>query len=101
MNKTRKRKQCEINLGMFKARLRRLCIEKLRSEHISMDILANNIGIAKNTLLKLMDGSVPKVDTLIMIANYFDVSLDYLMCMDGSRDPEFVSFFYAGLEEEQ
>jgi transcriptional regulator with XRE-family HTH domain len=83
------------------ARFKRLCIEKCRSEHISLDILANNIGIAKKTVLKLMDGSVPKMDTLIMIANYFGVSLDYLAAMDAARDPRFVSFFNAKYKEEQ
>lgn len=53
----------------------------LRKEFgLSQQKLGNEIGLARNTICQYESGNrVPDVDTLKKIADYFDVSIDYLL----------------------
>lgn len=65
--------------------------------------LVKKIGISQTTLSKaLMYGIIPKTKTLILIADYFNTSLDYLLCK--TDDPVFYGAlnrktFYERLQE--
>ena len=55
--------------------------------------LADTLNIALRTYQKYEEGSrQPPMDTLIMIADYFDVSLDYLLGRDDYLKRHGVSF---------
>lgn len=60
----------------FSARL-----AELRTAHkVSSQILAENIGISRPAISQFEHGAnFPHVNTLVALADYFDVSLDYLV----------------------
>ena len=41
--------------------------------------VGKEIGVASSTIAKWKSGTIPNGDTLIQIADYFDVSVDYLL----------------------
>ena len=90
VGRTREREACKFNLHIFTAKFNELSSEKRRNEHISTETLARNIGITRTTYFELRDGKrIPRADTLVMIAKYFGVSLDWLMGMENDiRDDE-------------
>ena len=53
----------------------------LRKERgLSQQRLASDIGLARNTICQYESGNrVPDVNTLVLLADYFDVSTDYLL----------------------
>ena len=53
----------------------------LRKEHgLSQQKLASDIGLARNTICQYESGNrVPDVSTLVLLADYFGVSTDYLL----------------------
>lgn len=55
-------------------RLKKLCDE----QGISVNILEERIGIGKNSLYSWKN-NIPKGSNLIKVADYFDVSTDYLL----------------------
>lgn len=60
----------------FKYRLRNLRIEK----NLTGEQLANAIGVKKTTISTWENGKAfPEIGTLIKLANYFDVSIDYIL----------------------
>jgi len=64
-------------------------LRQLRKEqNISQDELAKKIGISKSTIGMYEQGNrMPKADkTLTAIAEYFNVTLDYLLDIDNSVD---------------
>ena len=68
----------------FSQRLKQLRTEKL----VSMQNLADAIGLKnKGTISQFESGiTVPASDTLIALANYFQVSLDYLVGRSDNPD---------------
>ena len=56
-------------------------LSKLRAEHkLSSQILAEAIGISRPAISRFEHGvDFPHVNTLCTLADYFDVSLDYLV----------------------
>ena len=55
-------------------------IKKLCSDRkITMSELASQIGISKSTISRWNNDNSPSLDTAKKIADYFDVSLDYLL----------------------
>ena len=66
------------------AQIQTLCNEK----GISIWQLANELGISNGVIKKWEKSTSPKVTTLIKIAEYFDVSLDYLVGRSDQRHDE-------------
>lgn len=56
----------------------------LRKEYgLSQQKLASEIGLARNTICQYESGNrVPDVSTLVLLADYFGVSIDYLLGRD-------------------
>lgn len=63
-------------------------IAELRKEHgLTLKQMGDELGIRDNTLSQYeTEQRQPKLQTLITIANYFDVSLDYLLKNTDKRD---------------
>ena len=60
----------------FSARLAELRI----ANKVSSQILAENIGVSRPAISRFEHGvNFPHVNTLVALADYFDVSLDYLV----------------------
>lgn len=66
-----------MNLEDFGARLR--CLRKARG--MSVNQFAEKAGVDRSTILYLEGGRsrYPKVDTLIMLADLFEITLDELV----------------------
>lgn len=83
----------------FRQRLKSL----VEDEDIPKYELVKKIGISQTTLSKALTyGIIPKTKTLILIADYFNISLDFLLCK--TDDPTFYSTlnrttFYERLQE--
>ncbi|HCO18709.1 MAG TPA: XRE family transcriptional regulator [Tissierellales bacterium] len=70
--------------NIFGKRLRMLRREK----DIVMTDFANPVGLTQTTVSKYENGhSVPNIDIIKKIAQYFDVSTDYLIGKTDSKDP--------------
>lgn len=61
----------------------------LRKERkLSQQELGNKIGLARNTICQYESGNrIPDVSTLILLADFFDVSTDYLLDRDERTQP--------------
>lgn len=58
--------------------------ELLEEKGITKYKLAKDVGISKSVLSDYYNGKVqPTADVIIEVANYFDVSSDYLLGLDG------------------
>ena len=58
----------------------------LKTNNIPVSLFCENIGIAKNAMSEWKSGRIkPSVDTVIKIANYFDVSMDWLLTGSDAR----------------
>lgn len=68
-------------------------IKQLRNERdIKQDVLANLLGLEVAGISKLETGRVPlKDEYIIKLAEYFQVSTDYLLCKSDTRNPEEVN----------
>lgn len=55
-------------------RIKQLCIQ----QHISLHRLEMEVGFSKSSISK-WDVHVPSVDKVLTIADYFDVSMDFLL----------------------
>ncbi len=63
-------------MNKFKERLNEL----LKETNIKQCEIAKQIGISRQTLTNYKSGySEPRIDELILIANYFGVCIDYLV----------------------
>ena len=65
-------------------------IKKLRNEkNINQDVLAKLLGLEIAGISKLETGRVPlKDEYIVKLAEYFDVSTDYLLGKSDIRNPE-------------
>lgn len=85
--------------SVFSRRLRSLIEEK----NISKQKLADEIGVSRQAISQYCDGStVPNADKLLKIAEYFNVSLDFLVgkteAKTNDKDVQFICD-YTGLNE--
>lgn len=62
-------------------------IRELRKKRkLTMKKLGNEIGMSESTIsLYENEKRQPDKETLVLIANYFDVSLDYLLCREDEK----------------
>lgn len=86
--------------SVFSSRLRSLIEEK----NISKQKLADEIGVSRQAISQYCDGStVPNADKLLKIAEYFNVSLDFLVgkteAKTDNKDVQFICD-YTRLSEE-
>ena len=80
-----------------------LRLKQLRSEHnLTQTDLANILGIAKTTLAAYEQGkSEPSFETLIKIADYFNVTTDYLIGRDEGKTVDLQTLYEEiGLSED-
>lgn len=70
-------------------------IRDLRKEkHITQTDLANGVHVTQQTVTAWESGrAVPNANTLDSLANYFNVSADYLLGRTKERNPESSDFF--------
>lgn len=85
--------------NVFAQRLRDL----MENKHITQETLAAKAGCSRQSISQYMDGtSVPNVDKLLSIAEYFGVSTDYFLGLSDTptndKDLQFVCD-YLGLTE--
>lgn len=85
--------------SIFSSRLRSL----IEENHISKQKLADEIGVSRQAISQYCDGStVPNADKLLKIAEYFNVSLDFLVgkteAKTDNKDVQFICD-YTGLNE--
>ncbi len=77
-----------------------LCVE----HNITPSALTKELSIAKGVVTKWKNGSVPHHTTLLKIANYFDVSVEYLKGEEKEKNPDKNTEFmelYSKLTDEQ
>ncbi len=68
----------EINMVDIGKRIKELRV----AQHIKQADLANAIGVATNTVCQYEKGtSKLSIDVLINLAEFFDISTDYLLCL--------------------
>ncbi len=66
-------------MNKFSDRLRDLRIEK----RLSQDDLAREVGLSQGAIALWENNQrIPKLDAVILLAKYFDVSLDYIAGME-------------------
>ena len=63
---------------MFKNNFIKLCIER----NVNPTVVCTAIGISKSNYSQWSDSSIPRKTTLIKIADYFGVTVDYLLGSD-------------------
>lgn len=68
---------------VFYQRIKFLCLQK--NVEISNVLKAVGLSTSKGTAWK--DGAIPKGDVLLVLANYFNVSTDYLLGNTGDPTP--------------
>lgn len=75
-------------------------IKELRQkERMTQDSLSERLGITKNAYQKIERGANgAKIDTLIELAEIFNVSLDYIVC---GKQPQTVESMISGLSKNQ
>lgn len=75
-------------------------LKKLRNqEGLSREVLAETLGISSETVRRIERGkNGTSIDTLVLFAEYFKVSLDYIVC--GCEDNRYADIF-CGLEEKE
>lgn len=86
--------------SLFSSRLRKL----IKDKNISMQTLSSEIGASRQATSQYCDGStVPNADKLLKIAEYFNVSIDYLVGRTDTpttdKDLRFICD-YTGLSDE-
>lgn len=64
-------------------------IKKLRRErHLTQLQLQIKTGVDQALISKFENGErIPPTDTLILLADFFDTSIDYILCRTDIRDP--------------
>lgn len=77
--------------SLFTERLNQLREEK----GIKQSKLAEELGISPQAVSYYMNGREPNYDTLLKIADYFDVTTDYLLGRSNSRQPQPKEFSYS------
>jgi bacteriophage CI repressor helix-turn-helix domain len=75
-------------------------LKKLRNqEGLSREVLAETLGISSETVRRIERGkNGTSIDTLVLFAEYFKVSLDYIVC--GCENNRYADIF-CGLEEKE
>lgn len=64
------------NISMFKDKIKKLRLDK----NISQSVIANYIGVTQQQYSRYESGThEPSLATLVKIAHFYDVSIDYLL----------------------
>lgn len=80
---------------MFKVQLRKL----RKSKGLSQYALAEQLGLSRGQLANYEQGSrEPDYETLKVIANYFGVTVDFLICADKTASEGFIPLAQTGQE---
>jgi len=58
---------------------------ELKSKNITSKEMLSSVGLNKNVLVHMKNGSMPSADKLWKIAQYLDISMDYLMESDDEK----------------
>lgn len=64
-----------MDFELLAERVQELC----QGKKMTVNDMLLDAGLSKNTLVNIKNGSTPGADKLLAIANYFDVSIDYLI----------------------
>ena len=69
-------------------------LRELRTQnHISQDRLAKELNVGRTTITNYESGeSKPDIEMVKKIANYFNVSIDYLLYNEQQKEPENIEF---------
>lgn len=69
-------------------------LRELRTQnHISQDRLAKELNVGRTTITNYESGeSKPDIEMVKKIANYFNVSIDYLLDNEQQKEPENIEF---------
>lgn len=98
-SKTKKASKFKGFNNILAVRLRQL----MKGKETTQQELAEKTGCSRQAIAQYMDGSnAPNIDKLILIAEFFNVSIDYLVGKDKEQtEEEFVQSIvnYTGLEE--
>lgn len=81
-------------------RIEELC----KNKNISVNKMLSDIGLSAFVIRNMKNGSAPSVDKMIAIAEYFDVSMDYLLGADISDKNTYKGIyadFFSSLSEEE
>lgn len=70
-------------INLFHVRLRKLRIEKGLNQSEASD----EIGFGKNAIYHYEKDRLPRIDALIKIKNYYNVSYDYLLGATDTKNP--------------
>lgn len=65
----------DFDVNCLVGRIELLCVQN----GITKSKLFADCGMSRNTINNLKGGSIPSVDKIASIADYFDVSIDYLL----------------------
>ena len=69
-----------MDLNMYEsAKIAERIKKTAKARGIQLKIMLEDIGLNKNTLSNMYKGSVPKADNLAKIADYLNVSVDYIL----------------------
>lgn len=76
-------------------------IQELREEkNLSQTSLALQVGTSQATLSKIENGtSTPDAELVVLLANYFRVSVDYLLCVSDIRFTVETQFHQSGIPD--
>ncbi len=69
---------------MFFTQLEKLCQENNVSP---TSFVENELGMSRSNVTKWKDGKIPKSDTVQKVAEYFNVSIDYLLGNEQKNKP--------------
>lgn len=72
---------------MFWERLKALCDER----NITPAHVAKELDISSTAVYKWKEGGMPKIDKLITMAEYFNVSIDYLLGLSDQKEKTVLS----------
>ena len=77
-------------------------LKKLRKEKkISQEKLAKEIGVERSTIGKYETGSMPSMEILSILCNYFNVSTDYLLGIGNCRTLNDTNDIFPDLTEQE
>ncbi len=74
--------------GFFKAAMQELLVEFAGSEWGNKEKIAKLSGIPKTTMIRCLNGEVPKSEHLIALQNKFGVSIDWLLT---GKEPKYIN----------
>ena len=65
----------QFDLDLLIESIERQC----KKSRINVKSMLNDCGLGRNVIDNMKNGSIPSIDKIVAIANYFNVSVDYLL----------------------